>query len=322
MQNFRIVLFYTMDSAKFKVFYKYMKKSGIKVDAIYKNIYNTHTYFSDYSQIILDFGIKSYEEISKKVLFIIPYDFPYDSACEIMLADPQIKNTDISALCHKIPLIYGIAEISKKYNIMFDSSMAKYYEPLTLMIPSIQSSKKNYSISMDSLYRAIKLLSPDEEYSNFLSKASAVCNMRKSFFQCTETSIFWDAISEQKEIKQMQQKHQKELEARKLKMINEKSTPRINPELLKSQETNKLFIQLCELNSWWNNDHYNICLDAEFSDDEYDEEIFKIRDYKRMSTLIIPNINCFENVQPECIKTQNCLPYQRWILGLAKRKDY
>jgi hypothetical protein len=263
-----------------------------RVDGIYQAISNSHSYYQDYSQILIDFSITSSEMFNKKVLVITSLDQVFDKCMNPILIDKDLANPDIASLCKHVPITYAI---TRQHNVIH------YTEPVTLLVPSIQAQKGNSGISMPALVQIINTLSGTK---NFLDgiKANLVDKMEKAYNVC-ETEIFWEKFRQQKKEKKLQIKYLNELKKKLENTTQERLDPFDNSDPAKTM----IYMQLQELNAKRQETiTHEVNFNAEFSEDEFDIE-GEIESSKSYSNIfVIPNTKCFGSTGLECITVESC----------------
>ncbi len=329
MQQFRVVLHFRMPTLYFKKFYyELLKKADVRPDAVYKAHNMRHEYYQDYSQILLDSGVKSHEELAKKVLFVVPFEnYGPENGPETVLIDPAVANPDLASLVKGAPLNYAISGLAKKCGTEFDDSLRAHYEPVTLLVPSIRSQRRLAALSMHSLVKAICRLAHSRTEPNFAEGARVIYkdSRCRSQFQCIETGSFWTHFDSQKRTKRLQCNHIESLKLQqRLSTKSFEAAPLVPvTALTKDQAVTATYLQLLALNPNHAADRCTVKLDtAEFSDLEFDQEVEKLGAQSRISTFIIPNASGagFENVPPECLHVEPCPRYLKWILSLSPNK--
>eukprot|EP00826_Nyctotherus_ovalis_P008766 TRINITY_DN1227_c0_g11_i1.p1 TRINITY_DN1227_c0_g11~~TRINITY_DN1227_c0_g11_i1.p1 ORF type:complete len:641 (+),score=88.26 TRINITY_DN1227_c0_g11_i1:75-1997(+) len=302
----RVVLHFSIPSKLFKVFRSYLTKSKAAVDAIYKS--NTcHTFCQDYSQILLDFHVGSYESLGKRVLFVNSLDLPCDAeAVEFM--DKQLANPDVGTLCRKVPVIYAIEKLAAKHNVLFNASYNGYYEPITLLVPSIQSQKKNKAFSMASLVKAISALSFDTRCADFLKGVNEYAYKSDAMFSITESEIFWKKFAELKEEKAMHISRLNDL-------TSTSERAEIEPYSNSDPAVTFIYLQLVELNSKQQETlNKSVEIDVSFSDEEFDEDAKAASTQSHVNIFAVPNLKFFENSVLECIRTEPSALHKRLFI--------
>ncbi len=231
MKSFRVVLHFEMST---RCFDQFCPPGSVPVDAIYKAVHGSHRYYQDYSQIIIDFGIASYEQLARKVLFVSASDHD-DPECEL-------SNPDLQSTCRRVPVIYAAAGIARKYKAKFacDPATCSHYEPVTLLLPSVRSQRgfsmlglvkmayllalapefqkgiggeglaRDTAISIRGRTISIKLQQqateeertfvPKTESADFIEGAKSVANRPefRGMFRTVETGTIWESFSLQK----------------------------------------------------------------------------------------------------------------------------
>jgi len=307
MNFYRVVLHFSMPKKLFKVFYSHLKKSKVIVDAIYKSY--GHTYYFDYSQILLDFDIDSYEALGKRVLFITSLDVSWELVSSDELIDKSLANPDLATLCSKVPLIYAIEKLAAKYSVKFDVLYNDYYEPITLLVPSILSQRKGKAFSMSSLVKAVNMLSFDLKCPDFLKGVNECSYKSNAAFIAVESGVFWKKLAQQKEQKAIQISHLNDLNS-----TTDKSSQRLEPLTNNDPAVTFIYLKLLELNfkvqEALKKDSKSRKVDASFSDEEFDEEARVVGDKSRVNIFAIPSAKHFENSVIECIKTEESGVYK------------
>lgn len=302
----RVVLHFSMPSKLFKVFHSHLARSKAKADAVYKST-TVHTFCQDYSQILLDFHVSSYEILGKKVLFVNSLDLLGDAEPPELM-DSQLANPDIATLCRKVPVIYAIEKVAAKHNIPFNPSYNGYYEPITLLVPSIQSQKKNRAFSMASLVKAISALSFDTRRADFLKGVNEHVYKSDAMFSIVESEIFWDKFAEQKKEKAMHMSRLNDL-------VSTSERAEIEPYSNSDPAVTFIYLQLVELNSRQQEAlNGSVEADASFSDEEFDEDAKAASAQSHVNIFVVPNLKCFENSTLECIKTEPSALHKRLFI--------
>ena len=304
MGTYRVVLHFSMASKMFKVFYEFLKKEGVRVDGIYKAKSTLHTYYQDYSQILLDFSTNSHEILGKHVLFITSLDQCSEEPSILM--DKDIANPDISSLCKRVPLIYGIRGLAKKYGIVFNEVHNCYYEAITLLVPSIQCQSDYRAISVFSLIKAINLLGVERNFLEGIKSHFKSTKMQEAF-TIIEIEMFWEKFSQQKKEKDLHKERLKKLEENEYARDAFKCDPMDNNDPAKTF----IYMQLVELNSKLKETtiNENVKFDVSFSDDEFDKEAQSECSQFRSNIFAIPNARYFESTELECISIEPYLQH-------------
>lgn len=253
MELFQVVIHFKWPLQNFQHFLDFLKQNKATVDGLYQATSQSHEYFQDYSQILLDFGIKSYEEIAKRVLIIAPWDHQLDRSdvdcqSELLLYDKNIINPDLGFICRRTPLLFGIGKLSQKYNISYQSNSGKgyHYDPITLLIPTMQSQNTNTAVSLKSVNKMVIIVAYAKEIlktlegeniesaKNLISKDKIMNIMKKllnidlkglsanfleglrivgsrkefeNIFRLIETGIFWEKAGNMKKHKRVTKSH-------------------------------------------------------------------------------------------------------------------